>query len=59
MLNPIHSLNVVTASSVGGRELIPGQVILKTLKMVLMAALLGALSEGCGVGITTDWLVSG
>ena len=36
---------------------IPGGVIPKTLKMVVVAALLGA--QGCGVSITTDWLVSG
>ena len=31
---------------------IPGRVIPKTLKMVVMTALLGA--QGCGVIITTD-----
>ena len=36
---------------------IPGWSIPNTLKMVVMAALLGA--QGCGVSITTDWLVSG
>ena len=34
-----------------------GWVILKTLKMVVMAAFLG--TQGCGVSITTDCLVSG
>ena len=35
----------------------PGRVIQKSLKMVEMAACLGA--QGCGVSIMTDWLVSG
>ena len=33
---------------------IPGRVISNTLKMVVMAALLGI--QGCGVSITTDLL---
>ena len=35
----------------------PSRVIPKTLKMLMMAALLGA--QGCGASIMTDWLVSG
>ena len=35
----------------------PGQVIPKTLKMVVMDTILGA--QGCRDSITTDWLVSG
>ena len=34
---------------------IKGRVIPNTLKMVLIASLLGA--QGCGVSIATDWLV--
>ena len=36
---------------------ITGWAIPKTLKLVVMATFLGA--QGCGVSITTDWLVSG
>ena len=36
---------------------VPGLVIAKTLKMVVVAALLG--TQGCRASITTDWLVSG
>ena len=35
----------------------PGRVLPKTLKIVVMTALL--CDQGCGVTITTDWLVSG
>ena len=34
-----------------------GRIIQNTLKLLVMAALLGA--QGCRVSITTDWLVSG
>ena len=46
-----------SASGAGGRGSIPGRVTTKTLEMVVMAVLHGA--PGCGVSITTDWLVSG
>ena len=36
---------------------IPGRVLPKALRKVIMATLLGA--QGCGDSITTDWLVSG
>ena len=39
------------------KSLIRGQVIPKAFKMVVMAALFDA--QGCGVSVTTDWLVSG
>ena len=38
-------------------DLIPGRVIPKTLKIVVMAAIL--VAWGCGVSITYDWLLSG
>ena len=34
---------------------IPGRIIPKTFKMILMAAFL--VAQGCGVSITTVWLV--
>ena len=44
-------------TGLGGRRFDPDKVILKTLKMVVIAFLLGA--QGCGVSVTIDWLVSG
>ena len=44
------------ASGVGGCAINSWLGHRKTLKMVVMTALLGA--QGCGVSITTDWLVS-
>ena len=59
--NRLHRLcDVVVKRSPLVREVvgsIPGQVLPNTLKVVTMSAVLG--SQGYGVSITTEWLMSG